>query len=314
MVFVLFHDLFALRGHLSYSTNILAGASYEHDGSRVQLHADAHNGTTLFNGGDDGWGRVTWGAAVHTNNSITFVLFDRMWNGFPGIFAACLTHTVTPHEWRVAFDVTPLLKTAPLDLSQPVFFNLDGFRSGGTGTVLDHTLHLPAAGLRFESDELGITTGNILANRKGREFDFWSSSERTVGDALRQKPELPRHCPSQGGYDCGYDETFLLSHEDTGRKDERPAAVLSSPHSGVKMSLFTDRDALHVHTWNERDGALALKRTQGQGPVPQHGAISLEMRDWPDAVNHPKWTNRRTMWGMDGLYTSFATYRFSLEE
>lgn len=309
----------------------MTGAGYTHDDARVQLQANAHNGTALFNGGEHGWGRTTWDVAVHINNSITFVLFDRMWNGFPGIFAACLTHTVTPYEWQVAFGVTPLIKTAPLDLSQEVFFNLDGFRSGGTRTVLDHTLHLPSAGMRFEHDELGIATGNILSNRKAREFDFWSSPARTVGDALRQGPELPRHCLLEGGRGCGYDEIFLLSHEDTGRKDERPVAVLSSPHSGVSMSLFTDRDALHVHTWNQKDGkrcvlaavvpvidsarvgTVVLKKTQGRGNVPQHGAISLEMRDWPDAVNHPEWTNRRTMWGMDGLYTSFATYKFSVK-
>jgi aldose 1-epimerase len=334
--------------HTGRYAGFISNASYRQPGPNntlIHLHANTYNKTTLYNGGHHGWGRSTWDVAVHTHNSITFVLFDRTWNGFPGIFAACLTHTVTPSEWRVAFGVTPLLPTAPLDLSQQVLFNLDGFRSGGggggTGTVLEHTLHLPTAGLRFESDGLGIATGNILANRKGREFDFWSTAQRTVGDALRQKPELPGYCAARGGRDCGYDETFLLAHEDTGRKDERPAVVLSSAHSGVTMSLFTDRDALHVQTWNERDGkspprlmfctpgpdddvgltgtcvanagALALKRTQGQGPVPQHGAISLEMRDWPDAVNHPEWTNRKTMWEMDGLYTSLSTYQFNVK-
>jgi aldose 1-epimerase len=232
----------------------MSGASYEIDGNRVHLQANAHNGTAIFNGGERGWGRTTWDVAVHIENSITFVLFDRMWNGFPGIFAACLTHTVTPYEWRVAFGVTPLIKPSPLDLSQTVFFNLDGFKSDVTNTVLNHALHLPNAGMRFEEDDLGVPTGNILSNRREREYDFWSSNNRAIGDGLKQKPELPAHCRTHGGRDCGYDDTFLLSHEDAGRKEERPSAILSSSGSGITMQLFTDRDALHVHTWNERDG------------------------------------------------------------
>lgn len=234
----------------------MSGAGYEHDGDRVQLKANAHNGTALFNGGDNGWGRTTWDVAVHINNSITFVLFDRMSNGFPGIFAACLTHTVTPFEWRVAFGVTPLIKTGPLDLSQAVFFNLDGFQSaaGANRTVLDHSLYLPSSGMRFEVNELGVPTGSVLPNTRAAGHDFWSSP-RSIGEGLRRRmPVLPASCRSAGSRECGYDDTFMLAHEDMGRKEERPSAVLSSAYSGITMELFTDRDALHVHTWNEKDG------------------------------------------------------------
>jgi len=209
----------------------------------------------LFNGGDNGWGRQTWEVATHTKDSITFLLFDRMWNGFPGINAACLTHTVTPYEWKIAFGVTPLIKAGPLDLSQTVFFNLDGFirpDNHQSSTILNHSLHIPRAGMRFATDEQGVATGDLLANRQGREYDFWSTASRTVGDGLRQKPELPRHCKPAGGRGCGYDETFLLS----GDRGMQPSAVLSSARSGISMELYADRDAVHVHTWNEPDGEL----------------------------------------------------------
>jgi aldose 1-epimerase len=319
--------------------------SYQHNGERVQLDVNAHNGTALLNGGDQGWGRQTWDVAVHTDDSITFLLFDRMGNGFPGIFAACLTHTVTPNEWRVAFGVTPLIHPAPLDLSQTVFFNLDGLKSNAAGednTVLNHTLFLPAAGMRFGVDDRGVPTGDVLANHKDRQFDFWSSSQRTIGSGLRQRLGLQQNCSTSGGRGCGYDDTYLLAHGEKGGHDEVPVAVLSSARSGITMELFADRDALHVHTWNERTGksvtllsservdmtakslsfrlmapyvgALMLKeKSQGSGPVPQYGAISLEMRDWPDAVNQPQWQRKRSIIGMEGLYTSFATYRFSVQ-
>lgn len=260
----------------------MSGASYEdRNGERIQLPANGPNGT-LFNGGQGGWGRQKWDVAVHSKNSITFVLFDRSWNGFPGIGATCLTHTVTPYEWHVGWGVTPLKAPAPIALSQTVFFNLDGFqvdeaqRATGindstSGTVLDHRLHMPSSGLRFELNEHGVPTGGFRPNTKSGAHDFWSTPSssssltgaRTIRDSLSR--QYSRVLPASGAAACqgngrlrgcsgGYDETFVISHPDTGNKQNSLAAVLSSPQSGVSLSIFTDRDALHVHTWNEEDG------------------------------------------------------------
>jgi aldose 1-epimerase len=244
-------------------------------------------------------------------------MFDRMRNGFPGLFVSCLTHTVTPYSWRIAYGVTPALTPGPINLSQQVFFNLDGLRSNATNTVLDHKLHLPSAGLRFGFDEFGISTGDLLSNKKGQEYDFWSDS-RYIGDGMKQKI----------GPALGYGETFALSHKEKGDKEESPAVILTSPRSGVTMELYTDQDALHVHTWSEKNGEifasrqdltltvligpLKLKHTQGEGDVPEHGAISFEMQDWPDGVNHPEWRNRKTLWGPEDIHTAFSTYKFSV--
>ncbi|KAI1085700.1 putative aldose 1-epimerase family protein [Whalleya microplaca] len=301
-----------LNGVIGRYAGFMSGASYEVDGTTFQVSANAHNGTSLFNGGDEGWGRQTWDIATHINNSITFVLFDRKWNGFPGIFASCLTHTVTPYQWRVAFGVTPLLKPGPISLSQQVFFNLDGFTSNTSGEILNHKLHLPSAGLRFDEDKLGIPTGDLKSNKKGGQYDFWSAS-RLIGDGIRQKtPGFPAACDKSES-DCVLDTTFQLNHKRLGDKEDAPVAVLSSAHSGITMELYTDQDALHVQTWSDKHGNLSLKKDQGGGEVRPHSAISLEMQDWPDAVNHPEWRDRKTMWGMDGLYTSFATYKFSVD-
>ncbi|KAH1744275.1 hypothetical protein KXV78_006670 [Aspergillus fumigatus] len=242
---------------------------------------------------------------LHISNSITFVLFDNRWNGFPGIFASCVTHTVTPYEWRIAFGVTPLLKAGPINFSQQVFFNLDGFRGNAStsdasdSTVLNHRPRLPSSGMRFDVDEWGIPTGDMKSNREGKEFDFWSA-DKFIGDEVQKG-------------NAGSDVTYVLSHKPLGDKEDEPVAILSSKPSGVTMELYTDQDALHVHTWNSDLAGLRLKKGQGQGKVAQHAAISLEMQDWPDAVHHPEWRHRETIWGMDGLYTRFATYKFSVE-
>jgi aldose 1-epimerase len=59
-------------------------------------------------------------------------------------------------------------------------------------------------------------------------------------------------------------------------------------------------------------GALKLKKTQGEGEVPQLGAISMEFSEWPDSVNHPEWRNRQTLWDSEHIFTGFATYKFSV--
>ena len=212
------------------------------DGTLYNVTPNAHNGTSLYNGGEKGWGRQTWDIAVHINNSITFVLFDNRWNGFPGIFASCVTHTVTPYEWRIAFGVTPLLKAGPINLSQQVFFNLGGFRPNASDTVLDHKLHLPVAGMRFDVDDRGIPTGDIRSNRERKDFDFWSTS-KSIGEEIQK----------QGS---SFDVTYALSHKPLGAKEDDPVAILSSHLSGITMELYTDQDALHVHTW---DGKISNK-------------------------------------------------------
>ena len=226
----------------------MSGASYEDvDGVRHQVGANAHGGTATYNGGKKGLGQHDFEVPYHKDNSILFVFFDRATNGFPGTFVGSITHTVTPYQWHIGYGVTPLLaEGGPLNLAQQVFFNLDGLRTSGNNTVLDHKLHLPLSGMRFGVDELGVATGDVLSNRKGKEHDFWSGSKE-IRDALKAN--------HQGS---SYDETFMLSHRHPDTKRENPAAILSSARSGITMEVYTDQDALHVHTWDQKNGELIL--------------------------------------------------------
>ena len=56
-----------------------------------------------------------------------------------------------------------------------------------------------------------------------------------------------------------------------------------------------------------------MKQTQGEGRVPQHGAVSLEQTAWPDAVNHPEWMNKKNLWGNLDIYTGFMSYKFKVD-
>ncbi|KAH8651293.1 putative aldose 1-epimerase family protein [Xylariales sp. PMI_506] len=299
-----------LNGMIGRYAGYIGGASYEADGIEHKITANANNGNATFNGGDKGWGRLDWAVPSNEKDSIVFVMFDKGKNGFPGLFISCVTHTVTPHEWHVEYGVTPLLMPGgPINMAQQVYFNLDGLKKtadGSIGSVADHILHLPMSGMRFDFDKQGISTGNILSNKKGEEHDFWSSP-KNIKDVLNSNPEEPASL---------YDETFMIAHKyaDYSRRSQ-PAAILSSERSGISMEVYTDQDAIRVRTWDDKvNGPLDLKQSQGEGKVPQNGAVSLEQTEWPDAPNHPEWMNRKSLWGNLDIYTGHIAYKFKVDQ
>lgn len=219
------------------------------DGVTYNTSANGNGGTATFNGGERGWGGLTFDIASHTKNTITFVVFDREGkSGFPGTAASCLTHTVTPYEWRIAYGVTPSRTSSPIpiNLSHQVFWNLDGFAASSGKTVANHTLHLPFSGLRLETSKDGIPTGDIKGNKLNSKYDFWSTA-RPLGIGLSQAE----------GEDGGYNDAFLVSRSQPWSQDTHPVAILASPNSGIKLELYTDQEALHMLTWNEPHGKQA---------------------------------------------------------
>jgi aldose 1-epimerase len=194
----------------------------------------------VHGGGRRPWGRAKFDIVSHSKNSITFLLVDLPHkNSFPSLLSAALTHTVTPYEWHISLGVTPLGKS-PINLSYQVFWNLDGFREGSPKTVRDHILYLPFSGLRLETDQDGAPTGNIRGNRMNSTYDFWSMP-RPLGVGLTEG-------------ETGYSDTFLISRSQAWSRDAEPVATLASMYSGVQLELYTDQDAVHLLTWNEKDG------------------------------------------------------------
>jgi aldose 1-epimerase len=303
---------------------VISGAGFNLGGVRYNTSGNGNGGSITSNGGEKGWGRRTLDVASHTKDSIVFVVFDREWMGFPGTPAACITHTVTPYEWHIAIGLTPVRVASPINLSQQVFWNLDGFAPGSNHTVAQHKLWLPHSGLRFDFDEDGVPTGDIKSNARGSALDFWSK-RKTIRETLLQS-----HVTSEQG-PFNIDETFMVAGHEPKGTDRKPAASLASEFSGIKVDLFTDQEALHVHSWKPGMGMLLqnlhhpmitnlqptdpvrLKKQQGQGQVPNLGALSMEMLNWPDAINHPEWQRKEsTIWGPEALYTTFSSFKFSV--
>lgn len=275
-------------------------------------------GNTTFNGGEKGWGRRKLDVASHSQNSITFVVFDRAWNGFPGNPASCITHTVIGNEWHIAIGLTPVRLSSPVSLSQQVFWNLDGFSSASNQTVAHHKLWLPFSGMRFATDDRGVSTGNIMANAKGSFLDFWSGEKLLLEGLQNASNHL--------------DETFVLTGSQPSTGNNRPVAILSSDLSGIRAELYTDQGALHIHSWSSKTGtntssqdssplltdipdSVRLKKDHGGQLAPELAAVSMEMQNWPDAMNHPEWQREEsTIWGTERLYTTYSRFKFSVSQ
>ncbi|KAI9783830.1 MAG: hypothetical protein M1839_003166 [Geoglossum umbratile] len=294
-----------LGGAIGRYAGVISGASFQLDGAKYNVSTNGNGGAAL-NGGERGWGQLSFDIVSHTENTITFVVFDREGkSGFPGTAASCLTHTVLPYEWRIAYGVTPSRTSSamPINLSHQVFWNLDGFAANSTKTIANHTLHLPFSGLRLETDQDGIPTGDIKGNKLGSKYDFWSAT-RPLGRGLN----------NVDGEENGYNDAFLISRSQPWDKDTHPVATLASPHSGITVDLYTDEEALHMLTWNEPHGAITLKQGQGETEAPQYAGVSLQMQDWTDAINRPEWQRgRKIFWAPDRIYTSYSKFKFSVK-
>lgn len=216
-----------MAGHIS-------GASFDINNITYHTSANGNNGTTTHDGGQHGWSRIPLDVGSHTHNSITFVVFDRSKNGFPGNAGSSLTHSVFPNEWRISYGVTPTRTSdpVPINLSHQTFWNLDGFANG---TLAEQTLHLPFSGLRLEEDDDGLPTGTIKGNIKGSCNDFWSGP-RLIGDCVNDENRL--------------NDLYLVTRRSPWEKDSRPVASLSSPKSGITVDMYTDQEAIRLLTWD----------------------------------------------------------------
>jgi aldose 1-epimerase len=232
---------------------MISGASFELNGKRWKTSNNGKNPNkpVTLNGGKRGWGNIRLDVAVHTKDTLTFFIYDRGANGFPGVAGASLTHTVTPLAWHMSYGSTPMKEAGPMDLSHQVFWNLDGFVENSTRTVEKHILSLPYAGLRLGVDEDKIPTGDILGNKKDSAFDFWSKP-RPLGVVMDQDDKKGT------GAVRGLDNTFLTTRSQPWGKDHKPVASLKSEHSGIKLDLYSDQEALQVVTWNETDGTFTF--------------------------------------------------------
>lgn len=252
----------------------IANGSFSIDGKQFTL--DKNLGNNTLHGGNIGFCRAFWEVKgvkwEEDSAAITFTYTspDRE-EHFPGTLITEVTYTLTAdNEIAIEYSAKSSEDTV-INLTQHSYFTLDGHKD----SIADQELMVNSVVLLDITDD-GIPTGNhTKARDKG--FDF----------------KTPAPCPVK------IDNSFVLA---TG---ERPAAVLSSQKTGLKMTVYTDQPSVHIYVGGNCFGKI--KGKEGAAYHPQSG-ICFETQNYPDAPNHDNFPNAILRKG--DTYTQKTTWKF----
>lgn len=238
-------------------------------GDTIQLPVN-NFGHTLH-GGPDGWQYKVYDVVSATDSTLTLAMDSPDGdNGFPGNVKATVTYTLRPDN-SLAIDYAATTdKPTVINMTNHSYFNLSGDAST---PVTDNLLTVNASGYT-PVDSTFMTTGEILAV-EGTPMDF--RQPRAVGENIKDFDD------EQIKNGNGYDHNYVL---DTNGDITVPAAVLTSPASGITLSVYTDEPGIQVYSGNFLDGTVKGKKGVTYN---QHAGLCLETQKYPDTPNKPEW-------------------------
>jgi aldose 1-epimerase len=235
--------------------NRIAGARFTLNGRTHKL--TANQGANQLHGGSLGFGKRMWRVLSLQGSQLRLGLHSQAGEqGFPGTLDVTAEITVDGSELRLRFEAQSDEAT-PVNLTYHPYFNLSGDPARAVDEML---LRIPASSFLPVRDSMLIPTGEV-ASVAGTPFDFRDRREvrapRTTGH-----PQL--------GFGDGYDHCWVL---DPSRDCD---AELHSPHSGVTMTIHSDRPGIQFY------GGQYLPAAH-----PGLNGICLEPQGFPNAVNEP---------------------------
>ncbi|MCM1027712.1 MAG: galactose mutarotase [Roseburia sp.] len=270
------------------SANRIGGARYRIDG--VDYQADVNDGVNnLHSHKQNGYHMQNW-AGRPEEDGVTFTLEDTDGNmGFPGNKRVSVTYRLGEDNslhllYRGSSD-----KRTILNLTNHVYFNLNGHNSGG---IEGHELWLGASNYT-PGDAGSIPTGE-LAPVAGTPMDF--TEAKAVGREIGADFEQLRF----GG---GYDHNWAIDGWEPDGK-LRHFATLKAPESGRVMKAYTTLPGVQFYAGNFID-------EQGGKEGAEYGprmGLCLETQYFPDSVNKPQFPS--CIFGEGEEYSSETVYRF----
>ncbi|GAA5941563.1 uncharacterized protein JCM15063_001622 [Sporobolomyces koalae] len=288
------------------------------------------NSTTLH-GGKWGYSRSGWKVISHERDRVVFSLIDRNGTeGFPGTVETLATYQVvsSPPRLITTFKsrVTSSLAT-PISLSSHVYWNLDGYGTIESNERIGGGMKMWIDSNRtVEIDQELIPTGRIVEIEPRGPLDFHTRGNRQER-ALEEGIKDPRARGLCGPNCQGLDNALVYSNTD--RDFETDIVMsLSSPNSGIRMSVRTNQPLVHLYTCNSdsfasTNGSYPIKRTQRLGqtePSSSYGkwsCVAIEQEGWIDGVHHvEQWNlvgNHSQWYDETREYVWWSEYEFSTD-
>lgn len=247
--------------------NRIVGGSFELDG--VVYNTTINNAGNTLHGGITGWQYKVWEVVEADDKHITLLQDSPDGdNGFPGNVKMYLTYTLTENNTlELSYEGTTDKPTV-INVTNHSHFNIDGDPSS---VVYDDILYINS-NTSPEIVDGNLPTGNIVSIA-GTPIDF--STPKTVGEDITKTEFAPIAIAN------GYDFAYLLN--DSGNINE-VAAKLTSPKTGISITVYTDEPAVHIYTanWvfpiNGKHGIEYSQRT----------SICLESEHLPDSPHFPQ--------------------------
>lgn len=259
--------------------NRIAQGRFKLDGQWFSTERN-HQGHTLH-GGSDGFHNKVWDTRSHSNQELVLTLLSPDGDmGFPGRLSVAVTYRIEGRgRLRIQYTAETDRPTV-VNLAAHSYFNL-----GSSTDICSHTLQIDADHYTEVGKDL-IPTGRLLPVAEGP-LDF--RTPRLIRPTSTARESWP-----------GYDHNFLL-------RGKNPAAVLTDPDSGRRLSIETSQPGLQLYTCNW--GSKTEPGKDGQ-TYRAHSFVCLEPQHFPDSPNHAHFPSTRLDPGQ--VYDHYCIYSFDL--
>ncbi len=271
--------------------NRIAGGAFSIDGKTYTL--PINNGPNHLHGGPDGFQNKVWESRI-TGDAVEFMYFSEDGEaGYPGNLKV-----VAHYEWSEENELKLTFtaeadKTTVINLTNHVYFNLDGFN--GSEGIKSHILKLNASEY-LPTDESLIPFGESVSV-SGTPMDF--TVEKPLGKDLKTDFQALN-------YGKGYDACYVIDGYVEGQLQQ--AAELYSPSSGRFVEIFTTQPGVQIYTGNWLNGCPEGKKGK---TYKDYDAVALECQHFPDSPNHSDYPS--TVLQPDEVYTQAIIWSFGVK-
>ncbi|MCL1142122.1 aldose epimerase family protein [Shewanella gaetbuli] len=263
--------------------NRIANGKMQFAGQEYQL--SVNQATNCLHGGEQGFNRKQWQLGT-TNDGVRLTLMSPEGDmGFPGNCHVQLDYRLVGNNLYVEILATTD-KACPVNLTQHSYFNLDGSQ-----TNQHHIIQVDATQYLTMND-VGIPKS--IAATAGSDLDLSSPTPMAV------QTERAALAATNG-----FDHCYVM---DNPNNDLQRFGQLSSPHSGISMTVYTNQPGVQLYGANFLQGVVGKK----QQALNDHQAVCIEPQLLPDSPNQPHLPGKA--WLLPGeIYHHISRYEFATQ-